>query len=387
MKDRTLSLNDSFKKLSQKKLLAGWIFYHAAILVFFLVSLLIFRGRIGLDSDLFNLVPKSISMASVKKADEKMMAVTSQNVFILVSNKDFAQAKKAAEAVYSQLKDSSNFESLSLYNDISSMGEITDFLYNYRSNLIDEKTADEILNTPDGAENFALEALSKAYGGFTILPLDKIDSDPFLLSEYNLQNYLNSVQNAGTAMSVKDGVLASQFEGKWYVMIRGVLSREGAKLASKNNAITEIYKACEKNEEADTEFVFSGTPFHSHESSTAASREISIIATVSMLAVIILLIFIFRSAKPLIFSVGSILISLGLAVLATLAVFHKMHVITLVFGTSLIGSCIDYSLHFFTHWAANRELKSSLEIIFSPACSWQLFLPASVLQFYFLRLL
>ena len=364
MKDRTLSLNDSFKKLSQKKLLGIWIFYHAAILVFFLVSLLIFRGRIGLDSDLFNLVPKSISMASVKKADEKMMAVTSQNVFILVANENFEQAKKIAEAVYADLKDSRNFESISLYNDISSMGEITDFLYNYRSNLIDEKTADEILNTPDGAENFALEALSKAYGGFTILPLDNIDSDPFLLTEYNLQNYLNSVQNAGTAMSVKDGVLASQFEEKWYVMIRGVLSREGAKLASKNNAITEIYAACDRAEKAGdgTEFVFSGTPFHSHESSTAASREISIIATVSMLAVIILLIFIFRSAKPLLFSVASILISLGLAILATLAVFHKMHVITLVFGTSLIGSCIDYSLHFFTHWAANKELKSSLEI-------------------------
>ena len=39
-----------------------------------------------------------------------------------------------------------------------------------------------------------------------------------------------------------------------------------------------------------------------------------------------------------------------------------MHVITLVFGTSLIGSCIDYSLHFFTHWAGNTELKSSQEI-------------------------
>ena len=81
-----------------------------------------------------------------------------------------------------------------------------------------------------------------------------------------------------------------------------------------------------------------------------------------MLAVIILLIFIFRSVKPLAFSVGSILVSIGIAVLATLTVFHKMHVITLVFGTSLIGSCIDYSLHFFTHWAGNKELKSSIEI-------------------------
>jgi len=346
--------------LSQKKLLGAWIFYHLLILAFFIFSLIFFHGKISIDSDLFNLVPKSISKASVKKADEKMMTVTSQNVFVLVASEDFAQAKQVAEAVYDRLKDSHNFESLSLYNDVSSMGEITDFLYKYRSFLIDEKTADKILTSPDCAQNFAMEALSKAYGGFTMLPLDNLDSDPFLLTEHHLQNYLTAVQNAGTAMSVKDGVLASKFEGKWYVMIRGVLSREGAKLASKNNAITEIYSATA--EFPDATFVYSGTPFHSHESSNSASREISIIASLSMLAVIILLIFIFRSLQPLAYSVGSILISLGVAVLATLAVFHKMHVITLVFGTSLIGSCIDYSLHFFTHWSANTELKSGIEI-------------------------
>ena len=360
MKNRTLLLNDSFNNLSQKKLLVTWILYHSAVALFFLISLLIFRGKIGIDSDLFNMVPKSISMASVKKADDKMMSVTSQNVFVLVADEDFDKAKGVAEDVYAELKDSRNFESISLYNDVSAMGEITDFLYRYRSYLIDEETADKILNDQDAAEDFAMEALSKAYGGFTMLPLDDIDTDPFLLTEYHLQNYLTSLQNAGTAMSVKDGVLASKFEDKWYIMIRGVLSPAGSKLASKNNAITEIYKACDKFPEAT--FVFSGTPFHSHESSNSASREISIIATVSMLAVIILLIFIFRSVRPLVYSVGSIMISLGVAVLATLAVFHKMHVITLVFGTSLIGSCIDYSLHFFTHWAANKELKSSVEI-------------------------
>ena len=366
MKNRTLLLSDSFKNLSQKKLLGSWLVYHVAVIIFFLVTLIVFHGRIGLDSDLFNLVPKSISMASVKKADDKMMSVTSQNVFILVANEDFSEAKRVAEEIYAALKDSKNFETVSLYNDVSAMGEITDFLYQYRSYLIDEKTADRILKSDEGAQDFALEALSKAYGGFTMLPLDNIDSDPFLLTEYHLQNYLTAVQNAGTAMSVKDGVLASKFEDKWYVMIRGVLSRSGGKLASKNNAITEIYRVCDVavggEQNSGTTFVYSGTPFHSHESSNSASREISIIATVSMLAVIILLIFIFRSVRPLIYSVGSILLSLGVAVLATLAVFHKMHVITLVFGTSLIGSCIDYSLHFFTHWAANKELKSSIEI-------------------------
>lgn len=366
MKNKFLSLNKALQTVSQKKFLAAWFIYHIVFLVVFIFSLIVFRNQIQIDSDLFNLVPKSISMDSVKKADEKMMAVTSQNVFVLVANDDFAEAKRVAEAVYGELKDSRNFESLSLYSDVGAMGEITDFLYKYRWNLIDEKNADKILNDESGlaAQDFALEALSKAYGGFTMLPLDNLDSDPFLLTEYNLQNYLSALQNAGTAMSVKDGVLASHFEGKWYVMIRGVLSTRGSKLASKDNAITEIYSACNllEAQSAGTSFVYSGTPFHSHESSTAASREISIIATVSMLVVIILLIFIFRSVRPLAFSVGSILISIGTAVIATLCVFHKMHVITLVFGTSLIGSCIDYSLHYFTHWAGNKELKSGMEI-------------------------
>ena len=365
MKNKTSSLTNYLAALPQKKFLFAWLFYHLAILVFLIVNLIIFHSQTGIDSDLFNLVPKSISMASVKKADDKMMSVTSQNVFILVANEDFSKAKKVAEEVYSSLKGSPNFESISLYSDVGSMTEITDFLYKYRFNLIDEKTADEILSDDAAAQAFALNALSQAYGGFTMLPLDNIESDPFLLTEYNLQNYLSAVQNAGTAMSVKDGVLASKFEGKWYVMIRGILSLRGSKLASKNNAITEIYAACNACQAGagdDTSFVFSGTPFHSHESSNSASREITLIAAVSMLAVIILLIFIFRSIKPLLFSVGSIVLSVGIAFAATLAVFHKMHVITLVFGTSLIGSCIDYSLHFFTHWTGNKNLKSGEEI-------------------------
>lgn len=364
MKKKTSSLNNYLAALPQKKFLMAWLIYHLAIVVFLIVNLVIFHGQTGVDSDLFNLMPKSISMASVKKADDKMMAVTSQNVFILAANEDFSKAKGIAEKVYASLAGSPNFESLTLYSDVGSMSEITDFLYKYRWNLIDEKTADQILSDDAAAGDFALNALSQAYSGFTMLPLDNIESDPFLLTEYNLQNYLSAVQNAGTAMSVKDGVLASKFEDKWYVMIRGILSQRGSKLASKNNAITEIYAACRASTTADddTSFVFSGTPFHSHESSNSASREITLIAVISMLAVIILLIFIFRSIKPLLFSVGSIVLSVGIAFAATLAVFHKMHVITLVFGTSLIGSCIDYSLHFFTHWAGNKNLKSGEEI-------------------------
>lgn len=379
------------QKISAKKtFFPVWLIFHSAVLLSFLATVLIFPHKIKIETDLFNLIPKSFSMTSFQKADEKMTSITGQNVFVLVANRNFETAKDVAVKIYENLAQSDNFESVSLYNDIQNLSEITNFLYDFRFNLLDEKTA-QLLETKEGAEDFSLNALSQAYSGFTLLPLDNLESDPFLLTEYDLQNYLTSLQNSGTAMSVKDGVLASEKNGIWYVMIRGVLSKKGAALASKSNGITQIYEICSKfgdiydenvinspeNNEflqkkvnskavkeipSETKFIFSGTPFHSHKSSNAASKEISIIATVSLLIVIFMLIAVFRSPKPIFFSVLSILLSIITAFCATVAVFKHLHIITLIFGTSLIGSCIDYSIHYFIHWAGNKDLKSPLEI-------------------------
>ena len=357
MKKRTLRLSN----LSGKQTLAVWLIYHLGILAFFLFIFVFFHDQVKIDSDLFNLIPKSFAIDSVKQADEKMTSITGQNVFILVSNPKFEEAKKVAVAVYDKLSGSDNFVSLSLYNDMESLTDVTDFLYKYRWNLLDEETVNQI-NADGGAEAFATNALAQAYGGFTMLPLDNLDTDPFMLTEHNLTTYLAAIQSSGTAMTLKDGVLASEYEGNWYVMVRGVLSKKGSKLAAKSNGVTEIYDTCNSFADENTRFVYSGTPYHSHKSSTSASREISVISTVSLLAVIIILLLVYKSAKPLLFSVGSILISIAVAFLATLATFRNMHIITLVFGTSLIGSCIDYSLHYFTHWAGNSQLNSGIEI-------------------------
>ena len=357
MKKKTFSLTN----FSQKQTLAVWLIYHLGILVFFLCIFFAFKNQVKIDSDLFNLIPKSFEMDSVRKADEKMTSVTGQNVFILVANPDFNQAKNKAVQIYDSLSKSDNFVSVALYNDMGSLSDVTDFLYKYRWNLLNQTAIDEI-NSDGGAEEFAMNALSQAYGGFNMLPLDNLGTDPFMLTEYNLTNYLSALQSSGTAMTLTDGVLASESDGNWYVMIRGVLSTKGSKLAAKANGITEIYATCNQYADENTHFVYSGTPYHSHQSSNSTSKEIKVITTVSLLVVIFILLLVFRSVQPLIYSLLSISFSVLAAFLATLAVFKNMHIITLVFGTSLIGSCIDYSLHYFTHWAGNEELKSGIEI-------------------------
>ena len=354
-------ISSFLSKLSNKNYLKVWLAYHLGLFAFFALVFCINPSRISIDADLFNMFPRPFEEEGIRNADEKLTENVGQNVFILVSHQDFSKAKEAAVSVYNKLSASENFKSLSLYSDIDQLKEITDFVYDYRWNLLSDVDI-ELINSDGGAQLFAQNALAQAYSPFTILPLDNLDSDPFMLAESNLNNYLLAVRKSGTSMYAKDGLLAASKDGVWYVMLRGILSKKGASLASKDNGIAEIYSICSPLEKDGLKFIYSGTPFNSHQSSTEAMKEITIISTVSLLVVIILLLFVFRSPLPVIFSIISIFISIITALVATLAVFKKMHILTLVFGTSLIGSCIDYSLHFFTQWAGNPNIKSGQEI-------------------------
>jgi predicted exporter len=347
--------------LPQNKLLAtAWLVFHAAIIIPCLYVIMT-SHTVNFDADLFNMLPKPNIGKAMGVADERLTAMTGQNVFILVSHDDFNTAKETAENVYAQLKDNPGFASLSLYSDSSSLGQVTDFVHEYRWNLLDDKAVKE-LSTPEGARMFAQNSLAKAYSAFTFSSLNNLGEDPFMLGEYSLQNYLKSLQNSGTSMSPKDGVLATNYKGRWYVMIRGILSKEGAALASRSNGVAQIYSICNPLEKDGIRFVYTGTPFHSYKSSTSASREISIISVITMLAVILLLVIIFRSSLPIILSVLSIVLSIATSFSITYLLFGKIHILTLVFGTSLIGTCIDYSLHFFINWKANRLLSSGADV-------------------------
>lgn len=356
MKKLSLNLN----KFSDKSYLKFWIFVHAAVVLFFTATLLFCRGSLKIDADLFNMLPKSFAGKSLEKADEKMLELTAQNVIILVSNADFQKAKSVASKVYDSLKDSRNFNDLSLYQDSSSMMKVADYVFENRFNLLNK---DQIKKIENGGEaEFAEEALAKAFSPFTMMPLDNLDRDPFMLAETGLENYMDAIQSSGTAMSLKEDVLAARYDDAWYVMIRGSLTKEGSALASKKNGISEIYNVCLPLEKDGTRFVFTGTSFHSHKSSNAAAREITLISSISIGVVVLILFVVFSSFVPIVFSVGSIFVSIATAFMMTMAVFHKLHVLTLIFGTSLIGSCIDYSLHYFINWKANHNLTSGREI-------------------------
>ena len=357
-----------------KKSLSLWFVFHAGVALFFVSVFAASKGAIGIDTDLFNMLPKSFSdEEAVRIADEKLTEITAQNVFVIAESSSFDSAKSAAEKAYARLEGSSNFKSISLYSgaasasDSDGVSEILSLLERYKFNLLDDKSVELINDSPD---LFAQEAIGKAFSPFTIVPTgneeigEGFEKDPFMLKETIAQSYLKAAQSSGTAMSAKEGVIACQSEGLWYVMIRGILSKQGAALASEKNGVAQIYSACAEAQEevAGVNFIYSGSPFNSHKSSNSAMKEITVISSVCIVVVLIMLLTVFKSFVPIAASLASIFVSVFTAFIATVAVFGKIHILALVFGTSLIGSCIDYSLHFFARRAADKSIASGFEI-------------------------
>lgn len=350
--------------LKNNKFKALWIAIHG--LIFLTIGVLFFTGtKLKISTNLFEILPKTNSSREVSKADAKLNGKTGRTFIILVKENTFEAAKTNAVALYNQLNSEENksvFESLNLYTDKDALKQIADFYFENRFTLLSEENI-KMLSDNNGAEAFIEEALLSIFSGWS--DTSRIEEDPFCLADFGFQDATHRLLKNGTSMTLMDGVLFCFKDSYCYVMLRGVLTPEGASITNKNSGVKKIYESAEKikNEGSkDLDFIFSGVPFHSYESSSSAQKEIMIISIVSLALIILICLYVFRNILPVISSVCAITISALFAVSSVLIVFREIHILTFVFGTTLIGTCLDYSVHFFVRWKGDTQLNSGLEI-------------------------
>ena len=91
---------------------------------------------------------------------------------------------------------------------------------------------------------------------------------------------------------------------------------------------------------------WTGTILFSNYGTQSAKQEISTIGLGSTLGLILLVWFGFRSFRPLMTEFIAVSTGSLLAFAVTHLVFGEIHLMTLVFGASLIGVCVDFSFYF-----------------------------------------
>lgn len=324
------------------------------------------RG-VQIDTSFFSLFPEYSDLSDVEK---KISHNTSSSVYIFAESSDFESAEKGAEAFYDAFKDSDVFRSLTLYQDSASFEELKNFLFEHRYQLIDEETLS--LLESGKADSVAKSVLAQVYSPFSFADLSRLDKDPFILTEKNIKKYAS--RNTGN-MFMKEGCLAAESDGKWYVMIRGAVT-EKALSFSKKNGIGNVYDRIKvlEQEWPGVSYICSGVPFHSYESSSKAMKEISWITGISLALVAAILLFAFRSLFPMFISLANIAVSLLFGLSVAMIFYGQINALALVFGTTLIGVSIDYSIHYFV----NREhiFRSLTVNCISTEVSWSLLMLA-----------
>jgi predicted exporter len=344
-----------------------WLLVHLAIPLLLLLSVFI-TGPLRVNTMLSDMLPRSGQSRAVMEADMILGEKIGRELVILAAAPDFENAKKGAQMLYANFEHSPDFEKISLYFDSAAMAEFNRYLFDYRFVVAGKETLALLEN--GRAEEIAQDALASAFGAFNFFPLDNIEKDPFFLAERRMEEFLSSSLLAGGNLGIKDEVLAVQKDGAspgdaiWHILLRLILAPQAASLRTGQNAVGKIYALAPeiKSSVPGLEFYFSGVPFHSYESSSGAQREISLISTVTIIIILIMFLYAFRSFLPVFFSILAAGVSLGIAAAAALLVFREIHIITFVFGTTLIGTCVDYSVHFFVHWKGNTALKKGTEI-------------------------
>lgn len=353
-----------------KKFPLLWVIFHSAVILAFLISLAL-SPKITFATSLFDILPPSSALHEVQKADSKLASKTGRAVTILAKAPSFEEAKTAASKLYehyinlspdgSAVLNQDFFDTLSLYVDSASVIDLTRWLHENRFLLLDEGRRNALES--GNAGQLADSAVMTAYGAFSLSDLSFLEEDPFLLSEGTLRRLLTGDALSATNMSLRDGLLACEKDGYYFVLIRGLVSEKGAALASKKSTVKNLYEFCASlSAKTNSEFIFSGVPFHSYESSSSAQTQISVISTISLILIVLVFLWIFRSFLPAIVSALAVVFSCGIGFLSTLLFFRGIHVLTFVFGTTLIGTCLDYSIHYFVNWKANPSCDSGAAV-------------------------
>ena len=181
-------------------------------------------------------------------------------------------------------------------------------------------------------------------------PLFSVKDDPFLLAT---DSALSMQSNLAPGWSLKDGYpVCERGDRHFLLMPCGDLSLEKAE---------EIMQGAERVNGSFAAGVAKiwccGPVFHTARSTSRAKREINVLSAVSIVLVALLGWLLFRSwrfAPQLLATVG---VAFFAATGALFAFFPRPHVITFVFGVTLIGLSVDYVYHARSAGGAGKVLK------------------------------
>lgn len=312
-----------------------------------------------LDTDVLALLPPSEHAPEVGRASRLLADGVARQVVVLVGAPEWAEAKRAA-AAWRHALDQSKAPLRSADVATAQAGEaLLRFYAPWRDRLLTSAQRDQLAEGKDAAQVQRALALLMQPGAAR---LSDFASDPLGLWPEWLQQ-----RAAQSRARPRDGELWVQGEGAHWVVLTYEIT--GAPFAMNGDAVYRPALAAAlhaaQRELPQARMLAAGLPLHAESAAVRASSEINTIGWGSLAAVLLLAWLAFRRLAPIALTAAMLVIGVAAGVSATAWVFGSVHLLTLVFGASLVGVAEDYGIHYFAarqgrRWARPRSLMRSL---------------------------
>ena len=336
------------KNILNKKVIF-WLIVHLSILLLFLFR---FNNRAKIETNFLSIAPKFEESGHFQNSIETFFLQNSSEIKILIESYDFDKAKNSAIEIENYIKQ--NFENVAVNLYSKNYDDILETIIKYKYQLISKEIREALLNNQ--ASRVAEEGIANFYSPFFIPIVDNIEDDPFFVLNSKLIELLQNNNNIET----RDGISFINYEGKFNVLLNMDIDKKIDSMIFFDR-LTELLRKMENDEEI--KIYISGVPIHAYYSQKSAQKEITIISAVSLIFICLIFLFIFKSVKPYIISMISIAVSSATSFFLLSILLDSIHIFTFVFGTSLIGVSLDYSIHFITEWYNEKDKKEVLRKI------------------------
>ncbi len=314
------------------------------MLLLVIVALVLALHRDGsLETNVLALLPATEQDAVVEASMSRFSDLLSKKHILLVGSSQVEQARLAARQLYLLLKKSGGFASIEFLIDAEKRNAVFATYRPFQPYLLSRQARQQLID--HGGAVVVQSTVKSLYNPIYPVNSAMLAQDPLLL----FYDFLQSLPSAQGAVQLRDEMLMVSHKGRYYVLITLQLRDSPFSLAQQNRVVPLLDESIEdiSRQFGDVDVFNVGVVNYARAGVESARNEVSTIGLGSLAGVVVLLLLVFRSALPLFISLLPIAMGFAAALAACLWMFGSVHMLTMVFGASLIGISIDYSFHFF----------------------------------------
>ncbi len=265
---------------------------------------------------------------------EFLHRLDSEAVFLISSPK----GEKAADYFKTELEKYPFFSKISLKFDRDPLKESWFYLSKHKSAFLNDELRAALLSPRlDRRVLKALYSQAEGVSGAEFV------NDPLLL----LRDELKTFGRINKIPEIQNGMIIFKDGDKRWILINAKSSQDG--FSGSAQLVAKAVNACissVQREYPHTEVIKRAAFFYSAHATATATRDLTLLGSLTLLGIILLSLIAFKSLKPLLLISISLVFSLNFACAAVFWCFDNISPLVLVLGLCVIGLCTDYTVYY-----------------------------------------